>query len=128
MLGQRQHRINYRHIVWSLVRKPGAFAQYRYRDELFPTLTFRTAYDALCAQHPSRADREYVRLLHLAASTSEADVEAALTLVLEQHLVPTFDRVRDLVRDPTPLAVPTLTPPVLDFALYDGLLTGEVPA
>lgn len=126
LLAQRQHRIDYHHIIWSLVRKPGAFAQYRYRDDLFPTLTFRSAYDALCAHLPARADREYVRLLHLAASTSEADVEAALTLVLEQELVPTFDRVRDLVRDPAPLAVPHLTPPVLDFALYDGLLTGEV--
>lgn len=126
LLGQRQHRIDYRHIIWSLVRKPGAFAQYRYRDDLFPTLTFRYAYDALCTHQPARADREYVRLLHLAASTSEGDVEAALTLVLEQHLAPTFDRVRDLVRDPAPLVVPELTLPVLDFAPYDGLLTGEV--
>jgi hypothetical protein len=119
LLGQRQHRIDYRHIIWSLVRKPGAFAQYRYRDDLFPTLTFRYAYDVLCAHYPTRADREYVRLLHLAASTSEADVEAALTLVLEQQLAPTFDRVRDLVRDPAPISVPDLTPAVLDFALYD---------
>ena len=128
LLGQRQHRIDYRHIIWSLVRKPGAFAQYRYRDDLFPTLTFRYAYDVLCAHYPTRADREYVRLLHLAASTSEADVEAALTLVLEQHLAPTFDRVRDLVRDPAPISVPDLTPAVLDFALYDSLLMTEVPA
>ena len=45
LLGHHQHRIDYRHIIWSLVRKPGAFAQYRYRDKLFPTLTFRQAYD-----------------------------------------------------------------------------------
>ena len=32
---------------WSLVRKPGAFAQYRYRDDLFPSLVFRQAYDLL---------------------------------------------------------------------------------
>ena len=38
--GQGQHRIDYRHSIWSLVRKPGAFAHYRYRDDLFPTLTF----------------------------------------------------------------------------------------
>src|SRR5213075_3445551 len=70
--GQHLQRIDYRHLSWSLVRKPGAFAQYRYRDELFPTLTFRRAYDALVTARPERADREYVRLLHLAASTSEA--------------------------------------------------------
>ena len=84
LLGHGRHRIDYRHVIWSLVRKPGAFAHYRYRDDLFPTLTFRRAYDALAAARPERADREYVRLLHLAASTSESEVEAALTLLLEQ--------------------------------------------
>ena len=42
-------RIDYRHVIWSLVRKPGAFARYVYRDELFPTVTFRRAYDAICS-------------------------------------------------------------------------------
>jgi hypothetical protein len=41
--GENGHRIDYRHIIWSLVRKPGAFARYRYRDELFPTPAFRRA-------------------------------------------------------------------------------------
>lgn len=34
--GMGKHRINYRHIIETLVRKPGAFAQYRYREDLFP--------------------------------------------------------------------------------------------
>lgn len=41
LVGKQQTRIDYRHVIWSLVRKPGAFAAYRYRDELFPTTTFR---------------------------------------------------------------------------------------
>ena len=65
--GEGQRRIDYRHIIDSLVRKPGAFAQYRYRDELFPSLLFRQAYDRLTEQWPQRADQQYVRLLHLAA-------------------------------------------------------------
>ncbi len=120
--GQGQHRIDYRHVIWSLVRKPGAFAQYRYRDDLFPTLSFRRAYDALAGAAPGRADREYVRLLHLAASRSEAEVEAALALLLEQQTTPTFDAVRELVRPPGPVAMPALSTPVLDFAVYDRLL------
>ncbi len=123
LLGHHQHRIDYRHIIWSLVRKPGAFAQYRYRDDLFPTLTFRQAYDRLTHRLPQRADREYVRLLHLAASTSEMDVEAALCLLQEQGQVPTFDVVREMVRQPVALAIPTLTPVVLDLHVYDQLLT-----
>ncbi len=126
LLGQRQHRIDYRHLSWSLVRKPGAFAQYRYRDERFPTLAFRRAYDALQRATPARADREYVRLLHLAASTSEAEVEAALVLLAEQGAVPTFDAARELVQPAAALALPTLTPAVLDLGVYDRLLaTGE---
>ncbi len=80
LVGQKQHRIQYQHLIWSLVRKPGAFAAYRYREELFPTTTFRLAYDQLGQASDLRADREYVRILHLAASTSESEVETALLL------------------------------------------------
>src|SRR5207247_7823553 len=119
LMGESKHRIDYRHVIWSLVRKPGAFAHYRYRDELFPSLAFREAYDVLRRAVPASADREYVRVLHLAASTSETDVEAALHLVAEQRQHPTFDTVRALVRDPAPPALPVLTPAALDFAVYD---------
>jgi hypothetical protein len=106
-----------------LVRKPGAFAHYRYRDDLFPSLTFRRAYDALNGQAPERADRHYVRLLHLAASTSETEIETALGLLLEQHIVPTFDVVRDLTRPPADQRVPQLSRPRLDLSVYDRLLS-----
>jgi hypothetical protein len=125
LLGHGRHRIDYHHVIWSLVRKPGAFAHYRYRDELFPTLTFRRAYDALVAGS-ARADRHYVRLLHLAASTSESEVEAALSLLLEHGTPPTFDLVRDLVRVPTATAIPVLQAAVLDLSVYDRLLGREV--
>ena len=45
--GEREARVDYRHVIDSLVRKPGAFARYRFREHLFPTMTFRLAYDAL---------------------------------------------------------------------------------
>jgi len=32
--GEEKHRIDYRHIIDWLVRKPGAFANYRYRNDL----------------------------------------------------------------------------------------------
>jgi hypothetical protein len=126
--GRQQHRIQYQHVIWSLVRKPGAFAAYRYRDDLFPTLAFRRAYDLLGERRPERADREYVRVLHLAATTSEAEVEAALTLLLDAGTVPTFDTVRDLVREPQPLQIPELSRPVLDLEIYDQLLPSHEAA
>ena len=123
--GRFQARIDYRHLIVSLVRKPGAFAHYRYRDELFPTTSFRKAYDTLTTQQPSRADKEYLRVLHLAASTSEADVEAALTLLAESRTAPTFDAVRELVRRPGGPALPALVQPTLDFQVYDALLSAR---
>jgi hypothetical protein len=37
--GQDKHRIDSRHIIGWLVRKPGAFARYVYREDLYPSLT-----------------------------------------------------------------------------------------
>jgi hypothetical protein len=104
------------------VRKPGAFAAYRYRDELFPTTTFRLAYDRLRRDGAKRADRDYVRILHLAASTSEAEVETALQIVLEAGKAPTFAAVRDLVQVPGTPQIPTIEVPVLDLSAYDQLI------
>jgi hypothetical protein len=120
--GRKQHRIDYRHVIWSLVRKPGAFAAYRYRDELFPSLLFRRTYDQLQVACPQRADREYLRVLHLAAGTSEVEVEAALTLLLESGTTATFEAVRELVRQPTAPDIPIVTTPVLSLVLYDQLI------
>jgi hypothetical protein len=126
--GEGQRRIDYRHIIDSLVRKPGAFAQYRYRDELFPSLLFRQAYDRLTEQWPQRADQQYVRLLHLAATTSEREVETALTLLLEQGETPTLDAVRELAGlKPSPV-VPELSPPTLSLSSYDQLLSSKEAA
>jgi hypothetical protein len=122
LIGKHHHQIDYHHIIWSLVRKPGAFAAYRYRDELFPTTVFRQAYDRLSSDGTKRADRDYVRILHLAASTSEAEVETALQIVLEAGKSPTFPTVRDLVQVPTMRPVPDIQVPSLDLSAYDRLI------
>jgi hypothetical protein len=122
LIGKHHHHIDYHHIIWSLVRKPGAFAAYRYRDELFPTTTFRLAYDRLRTDGVKRADRDYVRILHLAASTSETEVETALQIVLEAGNPPTFLTIRDLVHVPTACQIPAIQAPVLDLSSYDQLI------
>lgn len=82
--GDRKHRIQYRHVIGRLVRKPGAFADYCYRADLFPTQTFRMAYDALKHTHTRviAADKMYLKILYLAATECESGVEAALELLL----------------------------------------------
>jgi len=82
--GEGKYRIQYRHIIDWLVRKPGAFANYRYRDDLFPTSHFRMAYDRLKEQHTeSKAAKEYLRILYIAAKECEALVDEALRSILE---------------------------------------------
>jgi hypothetical protein len=120
--GSEQHRIDYRHVIWSLVRKPGAFAAYRYREGLFPTLTFRRAYDALRKGRGDRADVEYVRILHLAASTLEADVARALELLLERGAPFDYAAVKAIAH-PAESEVPHVDIGVPDLDTYDELIT-----
>jgi hypothetical protein len=124
--GRNGHSINYRHIIWSLVQKPGAFALYRYREDLFPSLIFRRAYDSLLAKLELRkADIEYLRILHLAASTMEADVEVALGRLLDRGGVKSAEQVKAL-GTPVQLEVPSLAVPEIDLSVYDALLTAGV--
>lgn len=121
--GRNLHRIDYRHIIDSLVRKSGAFERYVYREEMFPTVVFRRAYDALVATGPSgQAVREYLGVLHLAARTMESEVSAALDLLQGAGERPTADAVRKLVdnRDPSP--VPFIDMGLVDLKSYDLLL------
>jgi hypothetical protein len=119
--GESMHRIDYRHVIWSLVRKPGAFAAYRYREDLFPSLTFRRGYDALRERRGDRADVEYVRILHLAASTGERAVEQALATLLERGEAFDYAAVKALAQPETP-AVPMLRIGAPDLGQYDALL------
>lgn len=123
LLGRGGHSINYRHVIWSLVRKPGAFRLFKYREDLFPTLTFRRAYDALCKKQGDRkGSLEYLRILHLAASTTESEVEAALELVLEEGTVSSMEQIKALVDASSSLEPPKMIPPSVDLSCYDALL------
>jgi transposase len=124
--GAKTCRIDYRHVIHSLVRKPGAFAHYRYREELFPSLTFRRTYDALRQRRGDRADVEYVRILHLAATTMECQVERVLEGLLAAGAPVDYMAVEALARPVTP-EIPVVSIPVPDLAIYDALLTG-IPA
>ena len=110
-------------MINSLVRKPGAFARYRFREQLFPTLHFRLAYDALKQWRGERADVEYVRILHLAATTMEANVDSALSLLLEAGQPFDYAEVRELAEPKPPEAPALVLSGKPDLKIYDGLLT-----
>ncbi len=124
--GREQYRIHYRHIIDWLVRKPGAFRNYRYREALFPTSRFRMAYDALTATQPDQADRHYLALLHLAARESEQGVDEALRVLLGAEPPFRVSQVAALLRSAQqlPPATAVAVAPV-DLRRYDTLLTAS---
>lgn len=123
VVGEANSRVNYRHVIDSLLRKPGGFRHYRYRDDLFPTLTFRRAWEQLNRWHaPRKADIHYLQILKLAAKTMECEVEAALSLLLETGAPWRLEDVRQLLTtEPAPL--PQLEAPTVTLAVYDSLLS-----
>lgn len=125
LAGERGHAVNYRHVIDSLVRKPGAFRQYKFREDMFPTEEFRWAYDALCACCTERmAEMEYLRILQQAAHTMESRVRDALALLRAGGAVPRWDAVRELAPAPRP-QVPELPRLEVDLGEYDCLLAGR---
>ncbi len=120
--GRGKARIQYRHVVESMMRKPGAFRGYRYFSELFPTRVFRDAFDVLdAALSRWQADVHYLRVLRLAALTMEADVAQALEETLSAGEIPLFEHIEAMVAPREPL-VPELNVPEVELSSYDELL------
>ncbi len=122
---ERDHDINYRHVIESLVRKPGAFLNYRFREDLFPSEVFRWAYEALCEELEERAcEREYLQILKHAATTMECEVEAALRVLRSQGTLPRRDAVLAACPRPVPV-LPEQAPLFVELSDYDQLLTPQ---
>jgi hypothetical protein len=96
--GENGHSINYRHVIEWLVRKPGAFENYRYREDMFPSSTFRMAYDALKKQPLTQANKAYLKILHLASQETESGVEEALRLLLDSRQAVSVQTVKDALK------------------------------
>jgi hypothetical protein len=112
--------INYRHLIFHLLRKPGAFRNYQYREELFPRVIFRKAYDVLLAQDDEKADKEYLRILNTATLEGEEQVAAALELLLECGSAIRSDKVHELCKSPK--ATPEVEVLMPNLEAYDALL------
>jgi transposase len=119
---------DFRHIIGHLVRKPGAFAGYRWREELFPAPAYRAAFDHLERKSPGQADKRYLHILKLAADLGVTAVENALESLLAQvhpeistatvrELLETWQDLEREFRERPPLEV--------DLGSYDDLLESE---
>lgn len=122
LIGNNTHQVNYRHVIESLLRKPGGFRRYRYRDDLFPSLIFRRAWEELDRCYaPRRADLTYLRILHLAARHLECDVAVALSTLMAGDVAWGDADVGRMLRVETAV-VPMMTQPVVQLHVYDQLL------
>jgi len=125
LTGINKVHINYRHVIDTLLRKPGGFRNYRYRDELFPRSVFRRAWENLNQRlTPRKADIVYLRILKLAARGLETDVAAVLEEVLTSKSTWDDQTIAAQVQ-PLPAAIPSLSHPIVNLGEYDQLLRQE---
>lgn len=78
--GKRKHVVDYRHLISSLVKKPGAFRGFRLRDALFPDDNYRFIWEHVNrTMNDKDACKFIVGLLHLAATQNrESDLSQAV--------------------------------------------------
>lgn len=93
--GKTNHKINYRHVVKWLVRKPGAFRNYRYKSDMFPTTYYRMAFDWLEEKQPVNATKTYLKILELAAFDSETKVNNILNSMLDSNAEIIYEKVKE---------------------------------
>jgi len=121
--GESKHCIQYRHIIDWLVRKPGAFENYRYRKDLFPTHRFRMAYDVLKKSSPNRANKEYLKILYLAAKVNESLVDTAINELIYNEKPIDFTAVESIVKSGQKLtSLKDAAVDDVDIKAYDSLL------
>jgi len=125
--GERKHQINYRHIIDSLIRKPGAFENYRYRDAMFPSSRFRIAYDSLKKRYtPQSAAKRYLNILNIAAKESETAVDNALKVLIDKGMDVCKEQVETLMESgKLVFAATDINIPAIDLTCYDQLLQGD---
>jgi hypothetical protein len=121
--GTENDKIDYRHLIPSLLRKPGAFRRFAFREALFPTVVFRRTYDALLDRSTKWADLEYLRILHLAATTSQCGVELILEDLLDENILPDYETVKALASPAENCSCPDIRISEPNLRVYDQLLT-----
>lgn len=116
-------RIDWRHMLPSLKRKPGAFARWVLRDAMFPRSEYARAWEQISQALPERtACRLMVDLLDLADRANiVAELAGVLAALQASDELPDIDglRQRFAPRQPSMPDVQVVLPPT---AVYDELL------
>jgi len=127
--GAKDHHIDYRHVISWLIRKPGAFEQYKYRDDMYPTVNFRIAYDVLKESMGRHAVGEYLKILKRAADEGQDTVEAALSSLLTEDKEISDEAVACMMKsEERREAYEIVADPEVNLTSYDDLLETRVEA
>ena len=97
-----------------------------YREDLYPSTTFRLVYDVLKRENPSTANKKYLQILHLASKETEVGVERALELLLNERRSISADVVKELLETGNRIeATPEIQIPQIDLEVYDRFLQAQ---
>jgi hypothetical protein len=121
--GERHaRRIDYRHMVENLKRKPGAFTRWVFRDDVFPRMIYRQTWEKLSAQLPERqACKIIVGLLALAADGHEAALALELEDLHARNELPDLDALTQKLA-PRQSSIPCVVVTLPALTAYDALL------
>jgi hypothetical protein len=124
LFGQGKERIDFRHVIDSLVRKPGAFVNYKYVNHLYPTTRFRMAYDQLLAGTSEKAAvKQYLKILHAAKHEGLDAVDDVLRWFFSQGKTITATEVLAVVESKQQIPSPTdVNVEAPDLGAFDSLL------
>ncbi len=121
--GCSKYYIQYCHIIDWLIRKPGAFENYKYKSDLFPNTRFRIAYDYYRTYIPSRANKDYLKILYLASKEGESLVDDALRYSIDNEKSLLYKCIASIVLSKKQLPdVRDINISEVNLSLYDELL------
>jgi len=124
--GQRDRSIDYRHLIESLARKPGAFYHSQLRDELLPSEDYRQIWRYLDGNLDSRSASRYIVKVLLTAARN--DCEGPLGRFILNHIsrgqLPTETDYQK--RFSTVVEIPDFTVTQHSLRDYDQLISQEV--
>jgi len=116
--------IDYRHIVHSLIKKPGAFHHYIYKSFLYPCAIFKRAYESCEKASPVNGHKVYIRVLDLSKNYGEENVREILEKLLENKSTIDTASIRSLLK--VDLTTPDVRVDQPNLSQYDVLTSMEV--
>lgn len=126
---RHEWQIDYRHLIEAMIRKPGSFTNYIYKEAFFPTFAFKQLWEHLGSHHDKhKACKEYLSILREAA---KGDNEGIINEFLEHRLTKkeliTAREIQELV-NPLSEELPSRKVTCDELSSYQVLIAGGTHA